>query len=112
MQDTKNDFYRDIVITLEYIETKETLFCTLNNYCSIGALSDLVSNSLAQAIKEHLMRNEISCDTQAASLTFTCQMLSDALIHGISWWLNHKEFYTKYEVIKQFYAFFTDVIEK
>ncbi len=109
--DSKRDFYQDIAILFDFIEEKEALFLALNNNFSADVISNLVTDSIAQSIKEYLVQTGNIKDAHTKSFTLTCQLLTGALIHGIVWWLKNKDLFTKYEIAEQLNAFVINVID-
>ncbi len=111
VSEVKIDFYQDILIMLNYLEEKEQLFCALSDNWSIGKLSNLISDNLTQGIKEYLTQNDNMSDPNSSASLLTCQLLTGSLIQGISWWMNHRELFTKEEMAEQLSIFCTDVLD-
>ena len=111
VKDIKTILHRDIVITLEYIETNESLLRALNNDCSTGLVSQLMTNHFSWDIKEYLTQSGNIGNINSASSSLMYQLLTGALLYGLTWWLNHKEQFTKDELAKQLSDFIVNVID-
>lgn len=111
-QDIKRNFYRDIVVLFEYIEEKEPLFTALNNNRPVCIVFDSVTENITQEIKKYLIQNQNTSDVHSKSFTLMSQLLTGALLHGITWWLNHRDLFTKYEMAEQLSVFITDAIAR
>ncbi len=111
ISDIKIILHRDTVITLEYIEAKESLFRALITDCSTGLVSQLVMSNFSSDLKEYLTQSGNIGNVNSATSSLMFELLTGALFYGITWWLNHKEQLTKDELAKRLSDFIINVID-